>query len=85
MAALTGPELLELRSLLCRNSETQHWTKAQVGDALQAIEDRIRLQSTLTTIGNDIETAAPGVFTAQEKLTLFGIWCASAARRLGII
>lgn len=84
MATFTSAELQELRGVLNRNTATQTWTKAQVNAALQAIEDRVRLAGTQTTIGNDIESAAPGVFSAGQKTTLFGIWCASAARRLGI-
>jgi hypothetical protein len=84
MAVLSASELAELRSALTRNTTTQTWTKAQVGAALQAIEDRVRLAGTQTTIANDIEAAAPGIFSAGQKTTLFGIWCLSAARRLGI-
>ena len=84
MATLSALELQELRSALNRNTTTQTWTKAQVAAALQAIEDRVRLAGTQTTIANDIESAAPGVFSGGQKVTLFGIWCLSAARRLGI-
>ena len=85
MAVLTSQELGELRSIMARNTASQSWTKPQVNAALQAIEDRMRLAATQTTIGNDIETAAPGVFNQAQKNQLFGVWCASAARRLGII
>lgn len=84
MATLTAAELQELRSVLTRNTATQTWTKAQVNAALQAIEDRIRLAGTQNTIAGDIEAAAPGVFSAGQKATLFGVWCLSAARRLGV-
>jgi predicted component of type VI protein secretion system len=61
-----------------------HYTKPQFNAALQAIEDRLQLAATRTAIANDIEAAAPGVFSAAEKNTLFGIWCVTAAQRLGV-
>jgi hypothetical protein len=85
MAQLTAEELGELRTRLNANTATQAWTKPQVNAALQAIEDRLRLAGTQTAIGNDIEAAAPGVFTPAQKQLLFGIWCVSAARRLGVL
>jgi hypothetical protein len=85
MAVLSSADLQELRSRLCFNTSTQTWTKAQVNAALQAIEDRVQLTATKNAIAGDIEAAAPGVFDASQKQLLFGIWCYSAARRLGII
>jgi len=85
MAVLTDLEKQELRSALNRNLDTQTWTRAQVDAALQAVEDRMGLASTSTAIGGDIETVAPGVFNAAQKQLLFGVWCVSAARRLGVL
>jgi hypothetical protein len=83
MAVLNATDLADLRGVAQRNLVV-HYTKTQVNAALQAIEDRMQLASTKTALGNDIEAAAPGVFTAAEKTTLFGIWCWTAAKRLGI-
>ena len=85
MAALTADQLAAFRALACRNAATQTWTKAQIGAALQAIEDRVRSTATQNAIGGDIETAAPGVFTGPQKTLLFGVWCVTAAQRLGIL
>jgi hypothetical protein len=85
MAVLTLTELAELRQGMARNQVTVNFTKAQINAALQAIEDRLRLAATQTTLSNDIETAAPGAFSPSQKATLFGVWCLSAARRLGVI
>lgn len=87
MATITATQLTELRSIARRNltPATPHYTKAQVNAALQAIEDRVQLAATKTAISNDIEAAAPGVFSAGEKTTLFGIWCATAAIRLNVV
>ena len=84
MAVLTEDERQELRSLMTRNTAEQGWDKAQINAALQAVEDRMRSAATQNAIGADIEAAAPGVFNAQQKQLLFGIWCSSAARRLGV-
>lgn len=84
MATLSNPELIEMMRHMCNNTATQTWTKAQVSAALQAVEDRVRLASTQNAIANDIEGAAPGVFSSQQKLIIFGVWCVSAARRLGV-
>ena len=84
MAVFTAPELQLLRQTMARQFPPT-WTKAQVNAALQAIEDRLRLAATQTTIANDIEAAAPGVFSAAQKSRLFGVWCFSAAARLGVI
>jgi hypothetical protein len=85
MAVLTDLERQELRAALCRNTTEQTWTRVQVDAALQAVEDRMRLTSTENAIGGDIESAAPGLFNAAQKRLLFGVWCVSAARRLGIL
>ena len=85
MATFTADQLVMLRALMARNVAPQTWTKAQVNAALQALEDRLRLAGTQTTLSNDIEAAAPGIFTIQQKQTLFGVWCYTAAARLGIL
>ncbi len=85
MAILTSLELRELMQRANRNIAEQHWDKVQISAALQAIEDRVRAPATQTTIATDIETAVPGIFSADEKRILFGMWCVSAARRLGVI
>lgn len=84
MATLSASELQTLRQTMTRQFPPT-WTKPQVNAALQAIEDRVRLAATQTAISNDIEAAAPGVFNAAQKARLFGVWCVSAAARLGVI
>jgi hypothetical protein len=83
MAVLNAQQLTALRNAAERNLGV-HYTKPQFNAALQAIEDRLQLAATRTAIANDIEAAAPGVFSAAEKNTLFGIWCVTAAQRLGV-
>jgi hypothetical protein len=85
MAQFTSDQLAELRARLNANTATQSWTKPQVNAALQAIEDRLRLAATQNAIGSDIEAAAPGVFSAAQKQLLFGVWCYTAAKRLGVV
>jgi len=85
MAVLNPTELAELRQTMARNTATVNFTKTQVNAALQAIEDRLRAAATQTALSNDIEAVAPGAFSAGQKSTLFGVWCVSAARRLGVI
>jgi hypothetical protein len=84
MATISSSDLQAYCVSLCRNTATQTWTRPQVEAALQAIEDFMVLPATKTSIGGAIETAAPTVFTAAQKLTLFGIWCELAASRLGV-
>jgi len=69
MAVLTAGELRNIRNSLERamNGAAITYTKPQINAATQAIEDR--LQNSKATLNNDIEGAAPGVFTvAQKKL-----------------
>lgn len=84
MAALTANQLTELRHAARRNI-AQAGTKPQINAALQAIEDRMLSTATRNAIQADIEAAAPGVFTNGEKNTLFGVWCVTAANRLGVL
>lgn len=83
MAALTVPQLTALRNAAERNVAV-HYTKAQLNAALQAVEDRMVLAATRTALAADIEAAAPGVFSAAEKQTIFALWCLTAAQRLGV-
>lgn len=85
MATLNAAQLVELRRIMARNTTPQSWTKAQANAALQAIEDRLRLAATQTALSADIELAAPGVFSGPQKQLLFGVWCYTAAVRLGIL
>jgi len=81
MAALTSEEQLELRSMLARVTAQQHWNKAQVNTAIQAIEDLMQQPATRTNIANAIETAVPGKFDGNEKQLLFSAWSVTYARR----
>lgn len=85
MAILTGLEIQEFITALNRNITPQTWDKPQLTAALQAIENRMRAPASLNALSSDIEAAAPGVFTTEQKYTLFGVWCVSAARRLGVL
>lgn len=84
MATLTSAQLTALRNAAERNL-TVHYTKAQVGAALQAIDDQMQLAATRTAIGNAIEAAAPGAFSVAEKTTLFALWSLTFARRQGVL
>jgi hypothetical protein len=84
MAVFTSDQLAELRTRLNANTTVQTWTKPQVNAAWQAIEDFMMLTSTQNTLGGVIETAAPGGFNTAQKKLLFGVWCSTAARRLGV-
>jgi hypothetical protein len=72
-------------------TRTATWRKAHINAALQAIEDamvstsNVGNRSVRTHIGAAIETAAPQVFTAQQKDDLFIAWSGMNARRGGIL
>ncbi len=85
MAVFTSKQLNFLMDHVCKNTTTQSWTKAQVSAALQAIEDRMQLPATKSAISSDIETAAPGIFTANQKDLLFSVWSISYAIRQGVL
>lgn len=85
MAVLQPDELVEFRVMMARNAATIHFTKAQMNAAMQAIEDRLRSPATQIALSSDIELASPGIFNNSQKALLFGIWCVSAARRLGVL
>lgn len=84
MAALTEDEKVELRSMLARVTAQQHWNKAQVNTAVQAVEDLMQLPATRQNIGSAIETAVPGVFGTNDKQLIFSAWSVTYARRQGI-
>jgi hypothetical protein len=84
MAQLTGEEGIELMKIINANTDQQNWTKPQIRAAFQAIEDRMLLTATKQAIANDIETAAPGVFTGPQKELLFMAWTTIYARRQGL-
>jgi hypothetical protein len=85
MAVFTAEQLGELRTAICRNTATQHWTKPQINAAIQAIEDLMVQPSTRTAVSNAIEAVAAGVFDVAEKELLFAIWSLTYARRQGVI
>ena len=57
------------------------WLKSQINAGIQAIEDRWEAPGTQTALSNDIEAAAPGVFTAAEKKYLAAFWLIQKGRR----
>ena len=67
MAILTTEQLVSQRNECERSGIGINYTKAQVNAALQAVEDRLTSAGTKTALSADIETAAPGVFTAAQK------------------
>ena len=85
MATFTSAQAGELMRMMNLNVTPQHWNKSQITAALQAIEDRMMSAGTRTTIANDIEAVAAGVFSGTQKEMLFAIWSVTYAMRQGII
>lgn len=91
MATLTAAQLQEVRSLAASAVATVTWTKPQINAAIQAVEDAMASASNVggksvqAYIGGAIETAAPGVFSAPQKQTLFALWCVRYAYRQGVL
>ena len=85
MATLTSSELTLLRLVKANDKEASSWTKAQIYAAFQAVETRLEASATQTAISGDIETAAPGVFSAPQKRLIFLIVCLLKARQVGLI
>ncbi len=56
-------------------------TKPDVNAAIQAVYDRMDAVSTRQAIGSDIETAAPGAFTAAQKVAIAGVVIEEFAKR----
>jgi len=52
----------------------QTWSKPQIDAAVEAIESRWDTPGTQTALGNDMEAAAPGVFTNAQKKYLAAFW-----------
>lgn len=68
MAVLNIQQLARISNKLARRG-TVRWTKPVIYAAIQAIEDR--LQNSKAVLNSDIEAAAPGVFTSNEKRLIF--------------
>lgn len=85
MAILTDAERTWLRNQVeraaVRKGVEPHWLKDQLEAAAQAIEDRWDAAGTQTAISNDIEGAAPGVFSAAEKKYVAAFWLIMRGRR----
>ena len=85
MAVLSAEERAALRRMVARLAEQKgvpvRWTKANIDAAMQAIENRWELAATKTAISNDIEAAAPGVFTVAQKRYLTTFWLLQKAGR----
>jgi len=84
MPTLTDGEKAMIRQWKSGDGEAGAWSKAQIGAAAQAVEDRLEQAGTQTAISNDIEAAAPGVFTGAQKRKLFLIVCLLKARQIGL-
>ena len=76
--ALTPQERRRLRNAVEKVSNDknvpQTWTKNEINAAVEAIEDRWDAVGTQIAIGNDMEAAAPGVFTNAQKRYLAAFW-----------
>lgn len=90
MAVLTVAELGEARRRYA-TGRTPSWTKTQFNDALQAIETamtgnaNVGASSVKAYIAAQIEAAAPGVFSNQQKDDLGVAWSRLNAARGGIL
>lgn len=84
MAILTSAELTELRQRMATFSGLVTWNKAQVNAAMQAVIDRLELQSTQNAISGDIEAAAPGVFNGTQKRKIFVLAVLILAHQEGV-
>jgi hypothetical protein len=74
MAVFSNEELRRLRQDLAqRIPEGATWTKAEVHDALQAVEDKFE-QNGRSQLAQAIEQAAPGVFSATAKKYVVAAW-----------
>jgi hypothetical protein len=85
MAALTDDEKTWLRQQIARLARRKgvapHWTRGQVNDALDAINDVWDLPATQSKLSTDIEARVPGVFTNTHKLWLGVFWLILRGRR----
>ena len=72
MAVLSAAQLIELRNS-CETGRAGKGTKAQVNAATQAVEDYFE-NTARSGLGSAIETAAPGVFGANEKKAIVKAW-----------
>lgn len=90
MATVSVNELELFRRQFARGRNPT-WTKPQVNAAVQAIEDTMTSASNVgprsikTQIGQAIEAAAPGVFSAALKDDLFVLWCRYNVMRNGLL
>ena len=57
------------------------WVKSEINGAVGAIEDRWDAASTQTALSNDIEAAAPGVFSNAEKKYIAAVWLIMRGKR----
>lgn len=83
MATLTNEEFGSLLRKFAKSQSSCSWSKAAVQDALQAVETR--LDNSKAVINSDIETAAPGVFNAAQKLSILAWATLNFAKREGSI
>ena len=83
--ALTAAELVRVRQLVAQAATKRgvsvHWLKAQINAALNAVDARWDAPGTQTALSNDIEAAAPGVFSVAEKRFLLAFWLITRGNR----
>lgn len=83
--ALTTQEKVRVRRLVARVAAEKgvpvHWRKQEIGDALDAIDARWDAAGTQSALANDIEAAAPSVFSAAEKSYLLAFWLIARGAR----
>ncbi len=80
MAILTEEQKTEIRNYVATSGVPITYIKSQIGTAMQAVEDFFE-NTGRAAIGNAIETAVPGVFTAQQKKLIVKYWLLQKAGR----
>jgi hypothetical protein len=84
VAIFSAAELAAMRQKWEELSGPHGLTKAQLNAALQAIEDRF--ETSRNVLINDVNDAtSPATTTADQKKFILGVWCASKARREGVL
>lgn len=77
MAIITNEELSVLRKQFTEGIVPVTFIKAPINAALQAINDWFDKAAVQSSLNTDIEAAAAGVFTANQKKKLVKFWLRS--------
>lgn len=81
MATLPGGDLARIRRDLARELGEVAWTKADVNDALQAIEDWWDLPATKAALSAAIDAATAFTFSNPQKRVIGKLWLRSKFER----